>query len=243
MAASINVNGAEVSSEALTGLKSDLTQLSEYLLELYDLMTADMTQVGEYWRDPKYEEFQSGYSKQIKECERISQRYTEWCGKVLDPTIERVIAIERTDVGGDGGSISTSGGGVSDNSGISSSSSGGQKGKDMGFNLSGKGDTSELTSKIDAFLNREKTRKPLSKADKACIDEFGAGYHGVPSAHADAHGILDDSISATTGNNKVSAGIGFEAFGIKASAESEANSGTGTRSKAAKWGVRCEPDV
>ena len=69
----------EVGSAGLTTLKEDLTKLANSLHEIYDLMNADMRQVGEAWRDGKYEEFVSGYRPQINKCEEISQRYSEWC--------------------------------------------------------------------------------------------------------------------------------------------------------------------
>ena len=72
-------NDSRVSSAALIELKTDLTHLSESLHEIYDLMNADMSQVGEYWKDPKYAEFVSGYQPQIAKCEEISERYSEWC--------------------------------------------------------------------------------------------------------------------------------------------------------------------
>lgn len=99
----------EVGSAGLTTLKEDLTKLANSLHEIYDLMNADMRQVGEAWRDGKYEEFVSGYRPQIIKCEEISQRYSEWCKRVLEPAIEECIDIETTDVGGDG-SASGSGG-------------------------------------------------------------------------------------------------------------------------------------
>lgn len=101
--------GAQVSSEALQELQSSLKQLSQTLHEIYDLMNADMTAVGEFWRDPKYEQFVESYRPKINKCEEISERYNEWCGSVLDPLIEKVIKIEDTDVSGDGGSISVGG--------------------------------------------------------------------------------------------------------------------------------------
>lgn len=100
----------EVGSEALTNLKDDLIKLSQSLHEVYELMNADMRQVGEAWRDGKYEEFVSGYRPQINKCEEISQRYQEWCKRVLDPAIEECIDIETTDVGGDGNNGSMGGG-------------------------------------------------------------------------------------------------------------------------------------
>ena len=91
----------EVGSQGLTELKGNLTNLSKALHELYELMNTDMRQVGEAWRDGKYQEFVDGYRPQINKCEEISQRYAEWCKKVLEPAIEECIEIEKTDVVGD----------------------------------------------------------------------------------------------------------------------------------------------
>ncbi len=95
----------ECGSESLTNLKEDLRKLSESLHEIYDVMNADLSQLGEAWRDGKYEEYVSGYLPYVKKCEEISQRYVDWCTLVLDPAIEKCIAIESSDVGGDGGNI------------------------------------------------------------------------------------------------------------------------------------------
>ncbi|MBO7540936.1 MAG: hypothetical protein J6T33_04680 [Bacteroidales bacterium] len=108
----------EVGSQGLTDLKNDLTNLSKALHELYELMNADMRNLGQAWRDGKYEEFVDGYRPQINKCEEISLRYTEWCGKVLDPAIEKCIRIEKHDVSADGG------GGVSSSSGGGGSTGG-----------------------------------------------------------------------------------------------------------------------
>ena len=76
----------EVGSEGLKALKDDLTNLSKSLHQVYELMNADLSKLGEAWRDSKYEE--------------IAQRYEDWCKKVLDPAIEKCIKIETTDVSG-----------------------------------------------------------------------------------------------------------------------------------------------
>lgn len=93
-------SGAVTGSAALTELKNDLTQLSATLHEIYELMNTDMRNIGEAWQDGKYQEFVEGYRPQINKCEEISERYKEWCLRVLDPTIENVIAVEKTDVVG-----------------------------------------------------------------------------------------------------------------------------------------------
>ncbi len=93
-------SNAITSSAALAELKTDLTNLSATLHEISELMNTDMSQVGEAWQDNKYQEFVDNYAPQIQKCEDIADRYNEWCKKVLDPTIDNVIAVERTDVGG-----------------------------------------------------------------------------------------------------------------------------------------------
>ena len=93
-------SGAVTGSAALTELKKDLTQLSATLHEIFELMNMDMRNIGNDWQDGKYQEFVEGYRPQINKCEEISERYKEWCMRVLDPTIENVISVEKTDVGG-----------------------------------------------------------------------------------------------------------------------------------------------
>lgn len=158
---------SKVSSKALIELKTDLTHLSESLHEIYDLMNADMSQVGEYWEDPKYAEFVSGYKPQIAKCEEISERYSEWCKRVLDPTIEKVVLIETTDVGGDGGS---SGGGAAAAAvagGGSSGSSGGDKFD--GFNMGDKPLSNAEKAEIYRKANDE-LEKRMGKSDNKPSD-------------------------------------------------------------------------
>ena len=105
-------SGAVTGSAALTELKKDLTQLSATLHEIFELMNMDMRNIGDAWQDGKYQEFVDGYRPQINKCEEISERYKEWCLRVLDPTIENVVAVEKTDVGGGGsGPVGGTGGG------------------------------------------------------------------------------------------------------------------------------------
>lgn len=91
---------AKVGSVALTELKSNLTQLSQTLHQIYELMNADMRQVNAAWQDAKYQEFVQGFQPRIRKCEDIANRYAEWCARVLDPTIENVVAVETLDVSG-----------------------------------------------------------------------------------------------------------------------------------------------
>ena len=157
-------NNAVTSSAALIELKSDLTRLSKTLHVIYDLMNSDMSQVGQAWQDGKYQEFVEGYKPQINKCEEISERYTEWCVRVLDPTIENVLAVEKTDVSGGTGGGSVGGGGIV--GGDSSTSMGGGTGASRKFNdfnfggnkasvgektISGVGDNGSVASNAGRF--------------------------------------------------------------------------------------------
>ncbi len=100
-------SGAKVSSAELMTLQSELVQLSGTLHELYELMNSDVSSLGEYWRDQKFDEFLTGYKPQMDKMEEISERYHEWATKDLQITIDNVIVAEEVDVSG--GSSSSSG--------------------------------------------------------------------------------------------------------------------------------------
>lgn len=104
---------AKVSSAELQTLQCDLVHLSNELHKLYELMNSDVSGLGEYWRDQKYEEFLTGYKPQMEKLEEISERYREWATKDLQTTIDNVIDAEGVDVSGDegGGSVSVGDGG------------------------------------------------------------------------------------------------------------------------------------
>ena len=140
----------EVGSAGLTELKEDLTSLSQSLHQLFELMNVDMRRVGEAWRDGKYEEFVSGYKPQIQKCENISERYSEWCKRVLEPAIAECIAYEKSDVGGDGSATSSAGSGVSSTDSAPADSIG------SAFNMGGK---RELSSSEKAQRFREASDK------------------------------------------------------------------------------------
>lgn len=112
---------AKVSSGELMTLQSDLINLSNQLHDLYELMNTDVSGLGEYWRDSKYEEFLQGYKPQMDKMDEISERYREWATKDLQVTIDNVIDTEGVDVSGSNvGSGSFSSGGGSESSSSSS---------------------------------------------------------------------------------------------------------------------------
>ena len=160
------MSNAVTGSAALTELKNDLTRLSSTLHMISELMDSDMSQVGQVWQDGKYQEFMDGYKPQIAKCEEISKRYKEWCVKVLDPTIENVIAVERTDVSSGAGGNSIGGvESVGNNSSAGAGSggtfsSGNGGGKFSGFNFGSK--------KADAGGN------PIGRSGFVGTDENGS---------------------------------------------------------------------
>ena len=116
-------------------------------------MQADMRQVNLAWQDSKYQEFVDNYQPQIRKCGEIANRYAEWCARVLDPTIENVVAVETTDVGDGGGSV---GGGIADGASVGSSAVAGAAavGVAAGASMTGNGYSGRMTgSNQDANSN------------------------------------------------------------------------------------------
>lgn len=256
-------SNAVTSSAALSELQSDLTQLSTTLHEVFELMNTDMSQVGQAWQDGKYQEFVDGYKPQIQKCEIISEQYKLWCTKVLAPTIENVIAVERTDVGSGGGSVG----------GASAASTGTMAGVGAtgaatvgstigsGFNVVGsqtpiqepssnrrivsrptadsKG--SSTVSKIDSYLNNSNTKKPLSKMDKACIQDTGGVYnHGELGTPSDHH--IERTISASdTTNDKLNGGLEVDAKIVKGKFGADTGVSS-TLSQSDKIFIKCSKD-
>ena len=162
---------ARVSSAALIELKTDLTRLSRTLHQIYELMNADMRQVNAAWQDGKYEEFVQGYQPQIRKCEEIANRYNDWCMRVLDPSIEHVIDVERTDVGGSsslgGDSASAVAGGT-----MATSTTAGIVGKASSFNMNGNKPIASRSPEADAIVNSLSSgglKKPEADRDRKSV--------------------------------------------------------------------------
>ena len=200
------MSNAVTSSAALIDLENDLTQLSKALHVIYDLMNADMRQVGEAWQDSKYQEFVQGYQPKIQKCEEIANRYTEWCAKVLEPTIQNVVAVETTAVSGGAASGRSVGGAVIGGAAVAGTVVGGV-GIAEGFNL-GTNNASKPSTKavpisngcgsenswgsrngakyvgrpIDALL----TGTSIEAQNASCDQHDKDYYNGVPKEKADA---------------------------------------------------------
>ena len=237
-------SNAEVSSQALSGLQNNLSELSGKIQGICDTLNSDRERMGEAWRDSKFQEFRQGFQPQINKCSELSQKYSDYA-KLLGPAIEQVVLIERAEVGGEGGggsagavSVASVGTGVSGATPSAGIGGGGSIGSS--FNLDGKKtagskSTSEVISGIDALLNKPKTKKPLSKADIECQKEFGSEYHGVPSSKDEAHVHWGGN---TPGNNEVSSGLEVDLGIIKGKLGGKATDGSMTPEGWAK----CEKD-
>jgi hypothetical protein len=165
------MSNAVTGSVALTELKNDLTRLSDTLHTIYDLMNADMTQVGQAWQDGQYQQFVDGYKPQINKCEEISERYKEWCLRVLDPTIENVIAVEKTDVGGGSGYVGGANAAAGESAGAVGSTIG------SGFNVTGQPTQGKIH--YNHYSQVEKWMGIPRDAEEKCIDAHGRKWSPV----------------------------------------------------------------
>lgn len=189
---------ARVGSVALTELKAELTNLSNTLHQIYDLMQADLRQVNVAWQDGKYQEFVDNYQPQIQKCDEIANRYTEWCVKVLDPTIENVIAVETTDVGNGDGSVGEWSSTAAVGAGVAAAGVVGAAGGFDMFNL-GANQGPRSTTKVRASGVPTPSKRDYYDAFKK---------HGIYVVDENGHVKLDrnkliDAVNEVTGNNPV----------------------------------------
>ncbi len=91
----VSASGAEVSSQVLIELQSNLIALSENLKELYNALHDNKSKLSEKWRDEKYNEFAEEFEQSEKLILELSEKYAEWANKYLPPRIESVIEIEK----------------------------------------------------------------------------------------------------------------------------------------------------
>lgn len=227
------MSNAVTGSVALTELKNDLTRLSDTLHTIYDLMSADMTQVGQAWQDGKYQEFVDGYKPQINKCEEISERYKEWCLRVLDPTIENVIAVEKTDVGSSSGSATgTAVGGA----GVATAGVGRARQFNMNGSDTSSGDGKKIVSRPQTGAKKTSS-KPFQaqttpkNANEACKADFGEKYKAVPTSanDPDAGSLYVKSTkkgSDWSAGGKLGVGVGAGPVHVEVGGDGRYNSGS-----------------
>lgn len=179
----VSNSGAQVSSESLINLQGELNTLSGNLKELYELLGQDLSRLGEYWRDSKYEEFMQEFHSSREKINELSEKYHEWANSYLPPRIEIIQKAEKANMSIDS---SISGGGSVSDGGASGGSSA----------VAGK--PSSRNEKIERFreaqrrLEEEMTRKKGEGKEvdpriikKIIDDKSEMGAHGR-DIHADA---------------------------------------------------------
>lgn len=102
-----------VSLEDLLNLQADLNLLSQNLEELNDLAQTDLSAVGQYWQDGKFEEFSNVYMPQINKIGEIATYYKQWASGPLQETIDKEKKYQGWGPGGGSGIGTGSGGSAS----------------------------------------------------------------------------------------------------------------------------------
>lgn len=93
------VSSGYVSSKALIDLQTELKQLSENLMEVYDLINYNVASVHEDWQDGKFEDFYDEFKPSNELIFDLSEKYMEWANKYLPPRIELAIEYEKAKTG------------------------------------------------------------------------------------------------------------------------------------------------
>lgn len=99
-----------VSLEDLLNLQADLNLLSQNLEELNELAQTDLSAVGQYWQDGKFEEFSNVYMPQIKKIGEIATYYKQWAAGPLQETIDKEKKYQKWSPGDGSGNGNGSGG-------------------------------------------------------------------------------------------------------------------------------------
>lgn len=77
--------------ESLEKLQSELKILSEKLMDCYDLLHSQLSELSEDWQDAKFEEFEEEFKSSKEKIREISERYLEFADKYLPPRIEQIL--------------------------------------------------------------------------------------------------------------------------------------------------------
>ena len=93
------VSSGYVSSKALMDLQTELKQLSENIMEVYDLINQNVVSVHEDWDDEKFEEFYEDFKPKNELIFDLSEKYMEWANNYLPPRIELAIKYEKAKTG------------------------------------------------------------------------------------------------------------------------------------------------
>lgn len=88
----------QVSSQSLEKLQAELLGLAEDLQNCYDLLSTDMTNLHEAWRDEKYDEFEREFKSRKDQIHDIAEKYKNWANGYLAKKIEEIKIVEGSTV-------------------------------------------------------------------------------------------------------------------------------------------------
>lgn len=89
----------KVTVESLEKLQSELKILSETLMDGYELLGAQLSELGEDWQDAKFDEFEEEFKSSKEKIREISERYLWFADKYLPPRIDQLKDILGTGMG------------------------------------------------------------------------------------------------------------------------------------------------
>lgn len=89
----------KVTVESLVKLQSELKNLSEKLMDCYQLLHSQLSELSNDWLDAKFDEFEEEFKSSKEKIREISERYLEFADKYLPPIIEKLIIINGTPMG------------------------------------------------------------------------------------------------------------------------------------------------
>lgn len=79
---------ANVTLKNLLDLQSDLTSLSQALLECYEVLDSNISALSEKWQDEKFEEFEASFRSRKEQIMFLSEKYKMWATQYLPPRID-----------------------------------------------------------------------------------------------------------------------------------------------------------
>lgn len=78
----------QVSASSLETLQADLNNLSEKLLDCYELLSSEISELNQDWKDEKFDEFEGEFRSRKEKIREIAEKYKEWANSYLPPRIE-----------------------------------------------------------------------------------------------------------------------------------------------------------
>ena len=178
----ISNSGAQVSSESLINLQGELNTLSGNLNELYELLGQDLSRLGEYWRDSKYDEFMQEFHSSREKINELSEKYHEWANSYLPPRIEIIQKAEKANMSVD----SAPSGGGGDTSGSAEAVAGGGMGAPVSRNEKIE-KFREAQRKVEEMARKQAEEKKVDpRIIKKIIDDKSEMGDQKRDIHADA---------------------------------------------------------